>query len=614
MNHRHVCQILGADRESFAGSLICVVLPWMSYGNVLQYIAKVGWSAQDAIRLIFQVASGLAYLHGKNVVHGDLHVGNIPVDAARDVRLADFGLANFSDSSTSCSSAQPGAMRCMAPEILDPTRFRLPRTQHTPASDMYSFGQVSWQIYTGKIPFPDMNNYQAMLAILDGKSQERSLSDRDISDTFWDIIQACWCFDPPQRTGAVTARDRLEAIDSADHADIPPRPTMRDIDRSTGFRLSHELAHTTDTAGFGKTSRHPPPPLAPTILDPHLHDHSLMLSPLSNASASFGSVCPSPTLICANPSMQYSEVIPLSVPAASLAELASGSPKAPQRNHQACASVCEIAGEQARLARQERNKQREKALANSQPVGRTRGPAAGPVLPPPLPAYSANFPPLSPLPLSALETMRPPAPGSSSSGTLPRVHLTIPSTKTHLGQCDSSAHATSSFREVRGLSSLGDRGMASQADNRSLGPQPLRGVSIGFSSPAISSPLAPMEGPEPDVITLPYPRHVPSSSVEASDEDSEEKWRFTDRVRGLLRRGSRHNGLVNDSLSHIITPFYTDGFERDKRRNLPAGDCLSRSVTPPPTHRLRRWSKPSRFGKDNMSHIITPFYINDFGR
>ncbi|EKM49658.1 uncharacterized protein PHACADRAFT_49593, partial [Phanerochaete carnosa HHB-10118-sp] len=199
ISHRHVCQIIGVDRESFAG-LTCVVLPWMSYGNVLQYIAKVGWFAQDAIRLIYQVASGLGYLHGKSLVHGDLHVGNILVDAARDIRLADFGLANFSDSSVSCSSAQPGATRCMAPEIFDPARFKLSRAQHTPASDMYSFGQVSWQIYTGKMPFPDMNNnYQAMLAILDGKSQQRSLSDRDIPNTLWDVMQACWRFEPPRR-------------------------------------------------------------------------------------------------------------------------------------------------------------------------------------------------------------------------------------------------------------------------------------------------------------------------------------------------------------------------------------------------------------------------------
>ncbi|EKM49619.1 uncharacterized protein PHACADRAFT_60952, partial [Phanerochaete carnosa HHB-10118-sp] len=196
--HRHICRMVGVDRKSLTG-LTCVVLPWMSYGSVMQYMTKVGWFSQDAIRLIYQVVSGLAYLHEKGVSHGDLHVGRILVDVARDVRLADFGLANFADSAMSCSSALPGATRCMAPEIIDPTLFQLQRVRHTPASDMYSFGQVSWQIYTGEIPFPDLAICQAILAILEGKGQERSLSGRDVPDALWDVMEACWHFEPSRR-------------------------------------------------------------------------------------------------------------------------------------------------------------------------------------------------------------------------------------------------------------------------------------------------------------------------------------------------------------------------------------------------------------------------------
>ena len=51
IDHRHVCTIIGVDRNSLSG-LTCVVLPWMDYGNVLQYLAKVGWSLEDAVRLV----------------------------------------------------------------------------------------------------------------------------------------------------------------------------------------------------------------------------------------------------------------------------------------------------------------------------------------------------------------------------------------------------------------------------------------------------------------------------------------------------------------------------------------------------------------------------------
>ncbi|GJE91835.1 BTB/POZ domain-containing protein [Phanerochaete sordida] len=241
IDHQHVCPIIGVDRDSLSG-VTCVVLPWMEYGNVLQYLAKVGWSPEDAVRLIHQVASGLAYLHDQGVVHGDLHVGNILVDADKNIHLADFGLANFADAAMSCSSAQPGATRCMAPEIFDPVRFRLPRVQHTPASDVYSFGQVSWQIYTGEIPFSDLGNYQAMFAILDGKSQDRSVSERPIPNALWGILQDCWYFEPAQRAEISSLSQRLENLDIPRLLDPRRSSPTPEADRAIEQPEQHEDA------------------------------------------------------------------------------------------------------------------------------------------------------------------------------------------------------------------------------------------------------------------------------------------------------------------------------------------------------------------------------------
>ncbi|GJE97161.1 hypothetical protein PsYK624_133740 [Phanerochaete sordida] len=107
LSHENICPIIGVHQEVQSDS-ICVVLPWMDYGNVLDYRAREAWSADDATRLIGQVASGLAYLHSANVVHGDLHAGNVLVDVFRNAVLTDFGLSNFADSGMSCSAATPG--------------------------------------------------------------------------------------------------------------------------------------------------------------------------------------------------------------------------------------------------------------------------------------------------------------------------------------------------------------------------------------------------------------------------------------------------------------------------------------------------------------------------
>ncbi|GJE97165.1 kinase-like protein [Phanerochaete sordida] len=210
LEHNHVCPIIGVDQELLPNS-VCIVLPWMDYGNVVNYRSRVPWSCDDAVRLINQVSYGLAYLHSNKVVYGDLHVGNILVNASKDAVLVDFGLANFSDSGMSCSSATAGATRYMAPEILDHTRFNLEHTQHTPASDVYSLGQVSWRIYTEKDPFYTYKRSDAAgIAIRDGKIQDRASSERPIPDFLWETMLACWEYEPSKRViTAAEVRDRL---------------------------------------------------------------------------------------------------------------------------------------------------------------------------------------------------------------------------------------------------------------------------------------------------------------------------------------------------------------------------------------------------------------------
>jgi serine/threonine protein kinase len=52
-------------------------------------------SADDKVFTYLQVSHALEYMHERNVVHLDLKIDNVVIDAARRVRIVDFGLARL---------------------------------------------------------------------------------------------------------------------------------------------------------------------------------------------------------------------------------------------------------------------------------------------------------------------------------------------------------------------------------------------------------------------------------------------------------------------------------------------------------------------------------------
>ena len=96
---------------------------------------------------MLQLIEGVQFLHAQNIIHRDLKLGNIFLDANMDIKIGDFGLAAKLDYDGQRKKTICGTPNYIAPEILDG------KTGHGPPVDIWSMGVILYTFILGRPPY-----------------------------------------------------------------------------------------------------------------------------------------------------------------------------------------------------------------------------------------------------------------------------------------------------------------------------------------------------------------------------------------------------------------------------------------------------------------------------
>ena len=104
-------------------------------------------SLERKLDLMIQMCEGLAAAHGQGIVHRDLKPSNLFVQSDGLLKILDFGVARFVDSSMTAAGTMLGTPDYMSPEQArgEPVDAR---------SDIFSTGAVFYYVLAGRKPFP----------------------------------------------------------------------------------------------------------------------------------------------------------------------------------------------------------------------------------------------------------------------------------------------------------------------------------------------------------------------------------------------------------------------------------------------------------------------------
>nr|Q91743.1 RecName: Full=Fibroblast growth factor receptor 4; Short=FGFR-4; Flags: Precursor [Xenopus laevis]CAA61930.1 FGF receptor 4 [Xenopus laevis] len=204
--HKNIINLLGVCTQE--GPLF-VIVEYASKGNLREFlrarrpptpedafdITKVPeelLSFKDLVSCAYQVARGMEYLESKRCIHRDLAARNVLVAEDNVMKIADFGLARGVHDIDYYKKTSNGRLpvKWMAPEALFDRVY-------THQSDIWSFGVLTWEIFTlGGSPYPVIPYEELFKLLREGHRMDKP---SNCTHELYMLMRECWHAVPTQR-------------------------------------------------------------------------------------------------------------------------------------------------------------------------------------------------------------------------------------------------------------------------------------------------------------------------------------------------------------------------------------------------------------------------------
>ncbi|XP_054792074.1 SNF1-related protein kinase catalytic subunit alpha KIN10-like [Prosopis cineraria] len=146
--HPHIVRVYEVIETE---SEIYIVMEYLKFGELFEYISNKGSLEEDEARQYFQqIISGIEYCHKNMVVHRDLKPENLLLSSIGYLKIIDFGLSNVMREGQFLQTCC-GSPNYVAPEIIAGNQYAGPEV------DVWSCGVILYGLLCGRLPFYEPN-------------------------------------------------------------------------------------------------------------------------------------------------------------------------------------------------------------------------------------------------------------------------------------------------------------------------------------------------------------------------------------------------------------------------------------------------------------------------
>jgi serine/threonine protein kinase/formylglycine-generating enzyme required for sulfatase activity/dienelactone hydrolase len=229
LNHASICRVYDFGEDA---ARAFIAMEYLEGETLSARIQRGRLSTVEALKIAIAVADALATAHRKGIVHRDLKPGNIMLTES-GAMLLDFGLAKYERPVVSGEETLTGLTADV--QVVGTLPYMSPEQLHgqrvDARSDIFAFGTVLYEMFTGEKAFQRKSNSETLIAV---EREEPSPLDqfiKDVPNALDRIIRCCLRKRPEERYASMMEveqelKDYSELI-SEPASGVNPRVLLR---------------------------------------------------------------------------------------------------------------------------------------------------------------------------------------------------------------------------------------------------------------------------------------------------------------------------------------------------------------------------------------------------
>lgn len=199
-NSPYLCKLIKYDPDRRLA-----ILEYIDGISLKDLIETGGLSIEEKIKLAKQIVLTCGYIHGKNVIHGDIHAHQFIVDRDLNIKILDFGYGYYmSDVVSPAVIIRGGCINYFEPENITPDVFDFNKfVQYIPSktAEVYRLGVLLYFLFYEEYPIvgSTWKKYYKNVQHIKPQIQEYTSKNELIPFIFQFILKKCLQKDPLSR-------------------------------------------------------------------------------------------------------------------------------------------------------------------------------------------------------------------------------------------------------------------------------------------------------------------------------------------------------------------------------------------------------------------------------